>query len=306
MNGSAVFLQDLAVILVTAAVTTVVCQRLRLPVIVGYIIAGLLVGPYTPLHLVTNLEATRTFAELGVILLMYSIGLEFSLRRLAKLLPVVGPAGTVEVGLMLVLGFLAGGALGWSVRDSLFLGGVVAISSTMIVAKAFSERRPTRRLQDLVLGILVVEDLVAILLIVLLTAAASGQEVTPDALGRVLGRLFGFLALILIAGMLTVPRAMRAVTALRRSETTLVAAVGVAFLFALLAHAAGYSVALGGFVAGALVRESGRAHTVAELLLPIRDIFAAIFFVAVGMMLDPAAALSAWPAIVLLAVVVIR
>jgi CPA2 family monovalent cation:H+ antiporter-2 len=305
MNGSAVFLQDLAVILVTAAVTTVVCQRLRLPVIVGYIIAGLLVGPYTPLHLVTNLEATRTFAELGVILLMYSIGLEFSLRRLAKLLPVVGPAGTVEVGLMLVLGFLAGGALGWSVRDSLFLGGVVAISSTMIVAKAFSERRPTRRLQDLVLGILVVEDLVAILLIVLLTAAASGQEVTPDALGRVLGRLFGFLALILIAGMLTVPRAMRAVTALRRSETTLVAAVGVAFLFALLAHAAGYSVALGGFVAGALVRESGRAHTVAELLLPIRDIFAAIFFVAVGMMLDPAAALSAWPAIVLLAVVVI-
>ena len=155
------------------------------------------------------------------------------------------------------------------------------------------------------LGILVVEDLVAILLIVLLTAAASGQEVSADALGRVLGRLFGFLALILIAGMLTVPRAMRAVTALRRSETTLVAAVGVAFLFALLAHAAGYSVALGGFVAGALVRESGRAHTVAELLQPIRDIFAAIFFVAVGMLLDPAAALSAWPAIVLLAAVVL-
>jgi CPA2 family monovalent cation:H+ antiporter-2 len=305
LSGSAIFLQDLAVILVMAAVTTVLCQRLRLPVIVGYIVAGLVVGPATPFHLVEDLEAIRTLAELGVILLMYSIGLEFSLRRLAKLLPVVGPAGAVEVGLMLALGVLAGKALGWNVRDSLFLGGIVAISSTMIVAKAFADRRPSRRLEDLVLGVLVVEDLVAILLIVLLTAVASGQGVSADALGKVLGRLFGFLALIMVAGMLTVPRAMRAVTSLRRSETTLVAAVGVAFLFALLAHAAGYSVALGGFVAGALVRESGRAHTVAELLQPVRDIFAAIFFVAVGMLLDPAAALTAWPAIVVVVVVVL-
>ena len=99
-------------------------------------------GPATPFHLVEDLDAIRTLAELGVILLMYSIGLEFSLRRLAKLLPVVGPAATVEIGLMLVLGFLAGTVLGWTVRDSLFLGGVVAISSTMIVAKSFSERRP--------------------------------------------------------------------------------------------------------------------------------------------------------------------
>lgn len=304
MGGSAIFLQDLAVILVTAAITTVVCQRLRLPVIVGYILAGVMVGPATPLHLVEDLDAIRTLAELGVILLMYSIGLEFSLRRLAKLLPVVGPAAAVEIGLMLALGFLAGTVLGWTVRDSLFLGGVVAISSTMIVAKAFSERRPARRLEDLVLGVLVVEDLVAILLIVFLSAAATGQGVSADALGSVLARLIGFLLILLVVGMLTVPRAMRAVTALGRNETTLVTAVGLAFLFALLAHAAGYSVALGGFIAGALVRESGRAFTVAELLHPVRDIFAAIFFVAVGMLLDPRAALSVWPAIILLSLLV--
>ena len=305
MTDSATFLRDLATVLATAAVTTVVCQRLRIPVVVGYILAGILVGPASPILIVTDTEGIRTLSELGVILLMYSIGMEFSLRRLARLLPFVGPAAAVEIALMLVLGFVVGQGLGWPVRDSLFAGAMVAISSTMIVAKAFEDHRPPRRLEDLVLGILVMEDLVVMLLLVLLSTEASGARLSSHDVVATVGRLLGFLALILVGGMLLVPRAMRLVVSLRRNETTLVAAVGLAFLFAYLAHAAGFSVALGAFLAGALVRESGRAHQVLELLEPVRHVFAAIFFVAVGMLVSLPEAFRAWPAVLAFVAVVV-
>jgi CPA2 family monovalent cation:H+ antiporter-2 len=298
-----VFLRDLAVVLATAAVTTVVSQRLRLPVVVGYVVAGILVGPHLTPQIVTDTAAIQTLSELGVILLMFSIGLEFSLRRLGRLIPIVGPAAAVEVGLMFALGWFSAKLLGWSPVEQLFTGAVISISSTMIVAKAFEDHRPTRRLEDLVLGVLVMEDLVAILLLVFLTAQATGAAAEAGVVGTV-GRLLGFLLLLLAGGMLLVPRAMRAVVALRRNETIVVASVGLAFLFAELAVMAGYSVALGAFIAGALVRESGTAHRVVDLLIPVRDIFAAIFFVAVGMQVDIMAGLQAWPAVLLLVTVV--
>jgi monovalent cation:H+ antiporter-2, CPA2 family len=305
LENAAHFLQDLAVILTVAAITTVACQRLHLPVIVGYIVAGLLTGAANPFRLVGDVQGIRTLSELGVILLMYSIGLEFSLRRLVRLIPIVGVAAAVEMGLMLGLGYLGAQLAGWNARESLFAGAIVAISSTMIVAKAFEDRKPTRRLEDLVLGVLVMEDLVAIVLLVFLTAEATGRGVAAASLVRTVGQLLGFLAIILVAGMLIVPRAMRAVVALRRNETTLVAAVGIAFLVALLAELAGYSVALGAFIAGTLVRESGAGYRILELLRPVRDLFAAIFFVAVGMLVQPGEALVAWPAILALTVIVL-
>lgn len=298
-------LRDLAIILTVAAVTTVVCQRLRLPVVVGYLVAGFLIGPGLPTELVTNTASIRTLSELGVILLMYTIGLEFSLRRLGRLLPITGPAAAIETGLMVALGYLGGQLAGWNSRESLFAGAVVAISSTMIVAKAFEDRRPTRRMEDLVLGILIIEDLVAILLLVLLTALGRGQDLEGISLVAEVLRLFVFLTALLGAGMLVVPRAVRAVVALRREETMLVAAVGIAFLFALLAQEAGYSVALGAFIAGALVRESGVAHRIIGPIRPVRDIFAAIFFVAVGMLVLPDEVARAWPVVLALTVTVI-
>ena len=304
MMESATFLRDLATVLATAAVTTVACQRLRVPVVVGYILAGILVGPASPVLIVTDVEGIRTLSELGVILLMYSIGMAFSFRRLGRLLPLVGPAAAIEIALMLGLGFVVGQALGWPVRDSVFAGSMVAISSTMIVAKGFEEHRPARRLEDLVLGILVMEDLVVMLLLVFLGTEASGARLSTHDVTDTVGRLLGFLALMLVAGMLLVPRAMRMVVSLRRNETTLVAAVGLAFLFAYLAHAAGFSVALGAFLAGALVRESGRAHQVLELLEPVRNVFTAIFFVSVGMLVDRPEAWRAWPAVLAFVVVV--
>jgi len=299
-----VFLRDLAVVLATAAVTSVVSQRFRLPVVVGYIVAGLLVGPYLTPQLVKDASAIETISQLGVVLLMFSIGMEFSVRRLVRLVPVLGPAAAIEIALMFALGYFAAQLVGWSPQEGLFAGAIVCVSSTMIVAKTFEERRPARRLMDLVFGLTVMEDLAGILFIVFLTAQATGAASEGNLLATA-GRVLGFLALLLVGGMLVVPRAMRAVVALKRNETTLVASVGLAFVFAELAVLAGFSLALGAFLAGALVRESGTAHRVVDLLTPVRDMFAAIFFVAVGMQVDVLAGLRAWPAVLVFVALVV-
>ncbi len=295
------FLRDLALILGTAAVATVLFQRLRFPIIVGYLLAGVLVRP-----LIHNPETIRTLAELGVVLLLFSIGLEFRFRRLAGLGARVGLAMVVEVGLMLLLGFAAGQLLGLGTLSSLLAAGIVAISSTMIASSTMSEIKAERGLRDLVLGINVMEDLAAVLLIAVLTTLASGDAVTGRALAGMLGRLGIFLVLFVVVGMLLVPRAVNYVARFRRSDTTMVTAVAVALISAVASHLAGYSMALGGFLGGALVAESGRQHAVAQAVMPVRDLFAAVFFVAAGMLFDPAAMSGkGWTAALVLAGVVL-
>jgi CPA2 family monovalent cation:H+ antiporter-2 len=299
------FLRDLAVVLCVAAVTSVLFQRLRLPAVPGYIIAGLVVGPHVPIPLVADVETVQTLAQLGVVLLMFSIGLEFSLRRLARIGPRVGLVVLLEVGLLLTAGSLVGQLFGWSATVSVLAGAIVAISSTMIAANVFAELKVEGPLRELVLSIMVVEDLAAILLIAGVTALASGTEPTGAELARTAGRLLAFLAGALALGLLVVPPSMRAVARLRRPETTLVASVGLCFAAALLALSAGYSIALGAFLAGSLVYESGAGRVVEQLVRPLRDMFGAIFFVAVGMLLDPKIALEHWAVIAVLVGVLI-
>src|SRR6266540_23819 len=323
-------LTDLALIMCVAAVTTLVFQRLRQPVVLGYLLAGVLVGPHLPLPLFANEETAHTLSELGVILLMFSLGLEFRLRKLVKLVPTGGVVAVVECSLMVWLGYLAGRAFGWTGYESLFVGAAVAISSTTIIVKAFAEnaqsissgpskgpappatsshepssRSPTRALSELVFGILIVEDLIAILLMAVLTGVASGARVEAGALLLTVGRLAGFLVALMVGGMLIVPRLVRAVVRLHRNETTVVTAVGICFAFALLARSFGYSVALGAFLAGALVAESGAAKIVEQRVEPVRDVFAAVFFVSVGMLIDPAVVWQNLPAVLVLTVVVV-
>jgi CPA2 family monovalent cation:H+ antiporter-2 len=285
--GSHSFLESLALVLGVAAVTTVLFQRLHQPVVLGYVLAGLIIGPHVPVPLVGDMQVVQTLSELGVILLMFGLGLEFSLRRLAA----VGPAGltaVVECSVMLWLGFVAARALGFAVRESIFVAGIVAISSTTIIAKVLEERGERGRLRDLVVGILITEDLIAVLLLATLTAIASGSGLSAGALVQSTARLAAFLAGLVIVGMLVVPRAFRAVAGLRRAETTVVASLGLCFGVALFARELGYSVALGAFIAGSLIAESGQESEVARLIRPIRDMFVAIFFVSVGMLIDPA------------------
>ncbi|HUL59729.1 MAG TPA: cation:proton antiporter [Anaeromyxobacteraceae bacterium] len=297
MTGAHHFLLALTIVLCVAAVTTVLFRRLRQPIVLGYILAGLLVGPHVPVPLVADPVIVQTLSELGVVLLMFALGLEFDLRQVARVGPTAGVTAVVQSSIMVWLGFIAGRAFGWTVIESVFAGAIVAMSSTTIIAKAFDDLRVRGPLRDLVVGVLLVEDLFAILFMAVLTAVATGAGVSPGELGATLGRLGAFLALLLAAGMLVVPRAIRYVRRRGGPEVLLIASLGLCFGFSYLALAAGYSVALGAFLAGSLVAESGQAHAVEELVRPIRDLFAAVFFVSVGMLIDPALVARHWGAI---------
>ena len=305
MPGSHEFLKALALVLGVAAATTVLFQRLRQPVVLGYVLAGVIVGPHVPIPLVADRVVVHTLSELGVILLMFSIGLEFSLRKLLRLGAVAGLTALVQCSIMVWLGYLVGRAFGWTPREALFTGAIIAISSTTIIAKAFDERGVTGRLRELVVGVLIVEDLIGIFLMAMLTALSRGDGLSLGAAARSTGRLAAFLLGVEVVGLLLVPRAIRAVQRLRRPETTLVTSVGLCFGLALLAQEAGYSVALGAFIAGSLVAESGEERAVEHVIAPVKDMFAAIFFVSVGMLIDPSLIVRHWVAVTVLSAVVI-
>jgi monovalent cation:H+ antiporter-2, CPA2 family len=304
MNAHA-FLLALTVVLGVAAVTTVVFQRLHQPVVLGYILAGFIIGPNVPIPLVADRQIVQTLSELGVILLMFSLGLELSLGKLFKLGPRAGLTALLESSLMVWLGFVTGQLLGWTPVESLFAGAIIAISSTTIIAKAFDGQRVAGPVRELVVGVLVFEDLIAILLMATLTAVASGAGLSAYDMAKTIGRLGLFLVVLVSVGLLLVPRTVRAINRLNRPETTLVASIGFCFGISLLAHAFGYSVALGAFIAGSLIAESGEAKPIEHLVQPVRDMFAAIFFVSVGVLIDPAVIAEHWVAVTVLTAVVL-
>lgn len=304
MNAHA-FLVALTTVLGVAAVTTVVFQRLKQPVVLGYILAGFLIGPNFPFPLFADRRVVETLSELGVILLMFSLGLEFSLGKLFKLASTAGLTALLQSSLMLWLGFIVGQAFGWTTLESLFAGAIMAISSTTIIAKAFEEQNVRGPLRELVVSVLIVEDLIAILLMATLTAVATGTGLSASTMAITTGKLAAFLVGLVAVGMLVVPRGVRFINKLGRPETTLVASVGFCFGVSLLANELGYSVALGAFIAGSLIAESGEHHEIERLVTPVRDIFAAIFFVSVGVLLDPALIAKHWLAIAVLTFVVV-
>ncbi|HJV89826.1 MAG TPA: cation:proton antiporter [Holophagaceae bacterium] len=278
---------DLAMVLGVAAVITVACQRLRIPVIMGYLVAGLVVGPHVPIPLVADERNVATLAELGVIFLMFCIGLEFSPRAFLKAAPIAGLVGSLEVGALACAGYGLGRLFGWPPLTCLFAGGVTAISSTMIIAKVFAERPVSERLRRFVLSVLIVEDLCAVLLLTVLTAVASLGTLEPGHVGGLLLRLAGFIAVVLFLGQWGVPRVFRWLGRQGKAELMAVGAMGFCFSLAVLAAQAGFSLAMGAFLAGMLVSESGEGRNLEHLLRAFRDVFAAIFFVSVGMQLDP-------------------
>jgi CPA2 family monovalent cation:H+ antiporter-2 len=299
------FLRSLTVVLAVAAITTVLFQRLRQPVVLGYIIAGLIVGPHVPVPIVADPGIIQTLSELGVILLMFSLGLEFHLTKLVQVGPAAGFTAVIQSSLTAWLGFLVGRLLGWTTLESIFTGAIVAISSTTIIAKAFDEQGIRGRLRELVVGILLIEDLIAVVFMAVLTAVATGAGLSAGALVATVGRLLSFLVGLTVIGILVVPRFIRFVTRLGRAETTLVASIGICFATAYVAQWFGYSVAIGAFIAGSLVAESGKGDEIERLVHPVRDVFAAIFFVSVGMLIEPTLVAAHWGAVLTLTLVVI-
>jgi len=287
MTDSHAFLQNLALVLGTAAVTTVLFQKLRQPVVFGYLIAGIIVGPHVPIPLAADEAMVQVLAELGVILLMFYLGLEFSLRRLLQVASTAGVIAIATSSTMAWIGFMLGRAFGWTTLEAVYAGAIIAISSTTIIAKAFEEQGVKGKFVDVVLGVLIIEDLIAIFLVAILTALASGTEVTARSLAVTFVRLATFLVGLIVVGLFVIPRVIRALVRMQKPETTLIATIGICFGAAILALTFGYSVALGAFLAGSLIAESGEGRHIEHLVKPLRDVFAAIFFVAVGMIIDP-------------------
>jgi monovalent cation:H+ antiporter-2, CPA2 family len=305
MEGAHDFLHTLTIVLITASVTTVVFHKLKQPVVMGYLLAGVLVGPHLAFIEGVNREIVEVLSELGIVLLLFSIGLEFSIRRFLKMGPVSGVIAVLQAFIMIGLGFFLGRLLQWSVVSSVFLGVMIADPSTAVISRVFEELKIKRSVKDLVFGIAVSSDIVAILLLAVLTAIAGGQGLEMGALLKLLGGLGGFLLALVLIGLLVVPKIVRLVDRIDRPETIIVANMGICFAMALLAKSFGYSMALGAFIAGALVAESGVAARVDRHLRPVRDLFSAIFFVSVGMLLDPMLVVEYWQTILIVAAVVV-
>ncbi|HET7663834.1 MAG TPA: cation:proton antiporter, partial [Rhodanobacteraceae bacterium] len=280
---------------------------LRQPVLLGYILAGILIGPHTPGVLVDDPRTIDDISNLGVVLLMFTLGLEFSVRKMREVGAGVLVATVAEVAMMLWIGYGLGQAFGWGRVDSLFLGAVVSLSSTMVASRTLAEGK----LQHLpfartVVGMLVAEDVLTIVLITLLTAVAIGGTVEADMAFTVIGHLGMFVVVGMVLGLLLLPRLVDRVAGYGRDEILLVLVLGICFGASLLAAKLGFSVALGAFMAGVVVAESRSSARVVHLVEPLRDMFAALFFVAIGLRIDPTLLVQyLGPALIAVVVVVV-
>ncbi|MES2592834.1 MAG: cation:proton antiporter [Bacteroidota bacterium] len=280
---------DLAMILGAAALVTLVFKKLKQPLVLGYIIAGVLVSPNLKLlPSVTDLNGVHVWAEIGVIFLLFSLGLEFSFKKLIK----VGGASSVtaifEVIVMLILGFCTGKLLGWSRIDSIFLGGILSISSTTIIVRALKELGlKGQKFAGLVFGILIIEDLVAVLLLVLLSTLAVSKQFASAELMTSMFKLGFFIVLWFLAGIFLIPTFLKKTKKLMDNETMLIVSLMLCFLMVVLAVKIGFSAALGAFVMGSILAETTSAEKIEHVITPVKELFGAIFFVSVGMLIDP-------------------
>ncbi|MEW6055026.1 MAG: cation:proton antiporter [Bdellovibrionota bacterium] len=301
-------IRDLAIILAVAGIVTFLFQRIRQPVVLGYIIAGFIIGPHTPpFPLVTDIPNIKVWAELGVIFLMFSLGLEFSFRKLAKVGVSASITAIVEVIFMMSLGFACGKLFGWSFYDSLFLSAMLSISSTTIIIKALDELGlKSKRFAQVIFGVLIVEDLVAILILVALSTLAMNQSFSVPALALSSAKLFLVVGVWFIVGYFLVPRIVRAVGKTGSDEMLTTLSLGLCLLLVVAAAELDYSVALGAFIMGSILAESTESHRIEELIKPLRDVFAAIFFVSVGMLMEPSTIWEyRWPVLIITLITVV-
>ncbi|GEP94099.1 cation:proton antiporter [Chitinophaga cymbidii] len=280
---------DLALILGAAAVTTLIFKKLKQPLVLGYLIAGILVGPYFDLFPTIKEKGNiEVWAEIGVIFLLFSLGLEFSFKKLMKVGGSASITALVEVLVMLCLGYGTGRLLGWSQMDSIFLGGVLSISSTTIIIRAFDELGVKgQKFAGLVFGILVVEDLVAIVLLVLLSTLAVSQQFAGQEMLISVVKLVFFLIIWFIGGIFFIPTLLKKTKSLMSEETLLVTSVSLCLLMVVLATQVGFSAALGAFIMGSILAETTQAEKIEHLVKSVKDLFGAIFFVSVGMLINP-------------------
>jgi CPA2 family monovalent cation:H+ antiporter-2 len=302
------FIEDLAVIMLVAGFISLICHYCKQPLVFGYILAGIIIGPHTPpVELINDKEIIHTLAALGVILLLFSLGLEFNFRKLLKVGGTAFIAACAEILLMIALGYKLGLMFHWPHMDAIFLGCILAISSTTIIVKALTELGLKQELfAQLIFGILIIEDIFAILILVTLTTLADSGSVHIGHIFFSATQLIGFLTLALVVGSYLIPRLLNYLLKSMNEETILITILGLCFGFCLLVIKLNYSVALGAFLVGAMIGEVEQLHRIERLIAPIRDMFSAIFFVSVGLMFDPSVMITyALPLAIIVLVVVV-
>ena len=290
MSELPALIKDLALILVVAGIVTLLFKKLKQPLVLGYVVAGFLVSPHMPYTMsVVDQADIHTWADIGVMFLLFSLGLDFSFKKILKMgaSPVI--ATCTIVFCMMVLGMLVGHAFGWAKMDCIFLGGMLAMSSTTIIYKAFDDLGlRQQQFAGIVMSVLILEDILAIVMMVMLAAIASGNN--PDG-GQMIGsvaRIGFFLVLWFVVGIFAIPLFLRSVRRLMNNEVLLVVSLGLCCAMAVLSTKVGFSSAFGAFVMGSILAETIEAEKIIKLVEPVKNLFGAIFFVSVGMLVDPA------------------
>jgi len=280
---------DLGLILGAGALMTLIFKKLKQPVILGYLLAGVLVGPnFSLFPTITDQKDIEVLAEIGVIFLLFSLGLEFSFKKLLKVGAAASVTAIIKVLFMLLLGYLVGMLLGWSSMDSIFLGGILSISSTTIIIRAFEELGVKgQKFSNLVFGILVVEDIVAVVLLVLLSTFGVTRHFAGQEMLTSIAKLIFYLVLWFVAGIFFLPSFLKMVKKYLNDETLLVTSLALCLLMVYLATRAGFSPALGAFIIGSILAETTQAERIEHLVKSVKDLFGAVFFVSVGMLIDP-------------------
>jgi len=301
------FIQDLAIIMSIAGLVSIIFYRLKQPIVLGYILVGVIVGPHTPpFALINDENSIHIFSELGVIFLMFYLGLEFSLRNLMKVGMTAVVVSFLEISVMILIGYEIGQFFHWNNIDSLFLGAILAISSTTIIVKTLSNLGLSKQhFAQLIFGVLVVEDILAIAILALLSSIGTSESIDTVHVAITLGKLLLFLIVSLLVGILTIPRLIAYVAKFKNQEILLIAVLGLCFGFCLLVMKLHYSIVLGAFIMGAIIAESVQATAIEHLVEPLRNMFSAVFFVAIGLMLDPKVLIDYATPIIIITVAVI-
>lgn len=279
---------DLALILICAGAMTLLFKRLKQPVVLGYIVAGFLASPNMPyMPSVTDLHGIHLWSEIGVIFLLFALGLEFSFRKILRMgaAPIIA-ACAIIMGMMLV-GMFTGQLFGWSKMDCIYLGGMLAMSSTTIIFKAFDDMGlRQKRFASLVLSVLIIEDILAIVLMVMLSTLAVSKEFEGSQMLMSILKLAFFLVLWFVVGIYLIPLFLKKTRKLMSNETLLITALALCFGMVVIASSVGFSAAFGAFIMGSIMAETVEAVKIEHLVSPVKDLFGAIFFVSVGMMVD--------------------
>ncbi|MDD6043308.1 MAG: cation:proton antiporter [Eubacteriaceae bacterium] len=298
---------DLALMLLTAGFTTILFKKIKQPLILGYILAGFLTGPFFPLFFdVESTSSIEVWSEIGVIFLMFHIGLEFNLHKLIKLGGTPILVGIIEISGSLLLGYLVGHLMGFTVINSIFLGVMLSISSTAVIQKTFEELGvKNEKYAHLVLADLIIEDIMAIFMMVILSTISVSKNVSGGALTLNLALMLCYLAVWLIIGIFIVPTLLNKVINLMTDEMLLILSLGLCFGMIMVSNALGFSSELGAFIAGSIIAGTVHVERVEHLSKGIKDMFVAIFFLSVGMKVDPGIIVSHWPMIIILACTVI-